>query len=66
MAMLVTPSLVGGVGLVTGWVRHGRCGSRRVPFQRARIRGHRQLLEQQAKERNERDPRTVAAAKRHR
>jgi hypothetical protein len=64
--MLVTTSIISGVGLVTGRVRRGGRGGRRVTIQRTRIRGHRQLLEQQAKERNERDPRTVAAAtKRH-
>lgn len=66
MAMLVTPGFIGSVGLMTRRVRHGGRRSRRISIQRTRIRGHRQLLEQQAKERNECDPGTVvAAAKQH-
>ena len=60
--MLVTPGLIGGVGLVTRRVRYGGRGSRCISFQRTRIRGHCQLLEQQAKERDECDPWTVAVA----
>jgi hypothetical protein len=66
MTMLVTAGLIRGVGLMTRRVRHGGRRGCCVPIQRARIGRHCQLLEQQAEERNERDPGTVAAtAKRH-
>lgn len=61
MAMPVTPGVIGSVGLVTRRVRYGGRGSRCISIQRTRVRSHRQLLEQQAKELNERDPGTVAA-----
>ena len=66
MAMLVTAGFISGAGLVTRRVRYSSCSGRCITFKGTRIRGHRQLLEQQAKERDERDPGTVAAAtKRH-
>lgn len=62
MAMLFTPDRISGVGLFLRMARRhlSGCGRRRVRssrlFDRTPIRRHRNLLEQQAEKRNQRNP----------
>ena len=65
MAMLVAAGFVGGAGLVTRWVRYRGCRGRCITIQRARIRRHRQLLEQQAEQRDERNPAATTMMMKH-
>jgi len=61
MAVLVATRLVSRIGLVTRRLRDRRRRRCRVAIQRTCVRRHRQLLKQQAEERNQRDPTTVVA-----
>jgi len=66
MAVLLALDFVGNIRRATRCHRW-RPGNARpsIAFDGANIDRHRQLLEQQAEERNQRNPATVAAAKRH-